>query len=667
MNNNILNGKKHIHFIGIGGSGMYPLAQILHSQGYFITGSDNNETETLKAVREMGIPVFIGQRAENIEGADLIIHTSAIMNDNPELIASKASGVPVLERAELLGIITEWYSNAVCVSGTHGKTTSTSMITQILYTAGIDLSAYIGGKLPCINGSGRAGKSDILVCESCEFQDHFLKLSPDISVILNIDADHLDYFGTLENIIKSFRKFAENTSKTLIINGDDQNTLKAVEGIEGKKIITFGLSEKNNYFPKNIEHVSGTENHFDVFKNGEYLCSVKLHVAGNHNILNALSAIAVADELGIDVNFCIKGLNDFTGAKRRFEKLGYERGITIVDDYAHHPAELEATLTSAMQMGYRKVWAVFQPFTFSRTKILLNDFARVLKIPDYVILTDIMGSREKNTYGITSRHIAEKLPNCVWFPEDEPEELTDEKKYFTFQNICCYVCENAQPNDLIITLGCGDAYKIADMIIKKLRKKQHTKSKSKETAVYNYIRNSLAKGTSPSVREIMQALGFKSTSTAHRYIESLVNKGLIEKQNNLNRTLKLPNNSSVPVVMLKSINSNPPCVDADNISGYINFEASGADPDELFAFTVKDSNMAGAGILKGDTAIVNTGAFSESGDIVAVLTDSDKVEVKRLSADGEKYILSSENGSGDIKETDRSDILGRIIGIKRCY
>ena len=205
------------------GSGMYPLAQILHSQGYFITGSDNNETETLDAVRKMGIEVFIGQRAENISGADLIVHTAAIMEDNPELMAARASGVPVLERADLLGVITSRYENAVCVSGTHGKTTATSMITQILYTAGIDLSAYIGGKLPCIGGSGLAGKSDILVCESCEFEDHYLKLSPDISVILNIDADHLDYFGSLENIIASFRKFASNTSKLLIVNGSDAN------------------------------------------------------------------------------------------------------------------------------------------------------------------------------------------------------------------------------------------------------------------------------------------------------------------------------------------------------------------------------------------------------------------------------------------------------------
>ncbi|MBR6622610.1 MAG: UDP-N-acetylmuramate--L-alanine ligase [Ruminococcus sp.] len=468
MDNNILNGKKHIHFIGIGGSGMYPLAQILHSQGYFLTGSDNNETETLDAVRKMGIPVFIGQRAENIEGADLIVHTAAIMEDNPELMAARQSGIPVLERADLLGIITSWYDNAVCVTGTHGKTTVTSMITQILFTAGVDLSAYIGGKLPCIGGSGLAGKSDVLVCESCEFEDHFLKLSPDISVILNIDADHLDYFGTLDNIKKSFRKFAETTSKILIINGSDANTVDALDGIS-KNIITYGKDSSCDYYPENIKHENGLLTTFDLMKKSEKLGTITLHVAGIHNVLNAVAAAAAADFLGIGFESVQKGLEEFRGAKRRFEKLGFERGITFVDDYAHHPTELEAALNAAMEMNFRKVWAVFQPFTFSRTKLLLDDFARVMQIPDCAVLTDIMGSREKNTYGIFTRHLAEKIPGCIWFPQDEEAEWTDERKYANFQQICDYICENAEEGDLVITLGCGDAYKIARMIIDKLK------------------------------------------------------------------------------------------------------------------------------------------------------------------------------------------------------
>lgn len=472
MNKDILKGKKHIHFIGIGGSGMYPLAQILHSQGYYLTGSDNNETETLEAVRKMGIPVFMGQKAENIEGADLIVHTAAIMADNPELIASKASGVPVLERSELLGIVTSWYDNAICVSGTHGKTTTTSMITQILYTAGVDLSAFIGGKLPCIGGSGRAGKSDIMVCESCEFVDTFLKLYPDIAVILNIDEDHLDYFKNLENIIKSFHKFAENATKALIINGDDANTLKAVEGIYGKEIITFGLEEKNNYYAKDITRISGMETEYTLMHKNESLGKIRLHVVGMHNVLNSLAAAASAFYVNVPFDSIQKGLSDFRGAGRRFELIGKEKGITIVDDYAHHPTELSVTLNAAMGMGYKRVWAVFQPFTFSRTAILLDDFVKALSIPDIAVLTDIMGSREKNTYNIFTRNLAEKIDGCVYFPQDEKAEYTDERKYENFRQVCDYVCENAKDGDLVITLGCGDVYKVAKMIYKKLKGKE---------------------------------------------------------------------------------------------------------------------------------------------------------------------------------------------------
>jgi len=468
MDRNILNGKKHIHFIGIGGSGMYPLAQILHSQGYYLTGSDNNETETLDAVRKMGIPVFVGQRAENIEGADLIVHTAAIMADNPELIASKNSGVPVLERSELLGIVTGWYDNAICVSGTHGKTTTTSMLTQILYTAKVDLSAFIGGKLPCIGGSGRAGKSDIMVCEACEFVDTFLKLFPDVAVILNIDEDHLDYFKNLDNIIKSFHKFSELATKALIINGDDENTLKAVEGIEGKEIITFGLDSKNDFYAENVTKVSGMETRYTLVHKGEKLGEITLHVAGVHNVLNSLAAAASAVYAGVDFESIAKGLSDFRGAGRRFEHIGTTKGITIVDDYAHHPTELSVTLSAAMEMGYNKVWAVFQPFTFSRTAILLDEFAEALSIPDAAVLTDIMGSREKNTYDIYTEDLAKKLSNAVYFEQDKTIEYTDERKYKNFDDVCDYICENAKEGDLVITLGCGDVYKVAKMIYKKL-------------------------------------------------------------------------------------------------------------------------------------------------------------------------------------------------------
>lgn len=468
MNLNILNGKKHIHFIGIGGSGMYPLAQILHSWGYYLTGSDNNETETLEAVRKLGIPVMLGQRAENIAGADLIVHTAAIMADNPELIAAKASGVPVLERSELLGIVTSKYDNAICICGTHGKTTTTSMAAQILFTAGVDLSAFIGGKLPCIGGSGRAGKSDIMVCESCEFVDTFLKLYPDVAVILNVDADHLDYFGTLENVIKSFHKFAEKASRTVIYNGNDSNTRKAVEGITGKEMITFGNTPDCDYYAAQVQHVSGMETHFIAMHHDKPMGEIVLHVAGIHNVLNAMAAIAAADHAGIPFDAIQKGLCEFRGAGRRFEKVAQVGGITVVDDYAHHPAELTVTLHAAKEMGYRHVWAVFQPFTFSRTAMLLDDFAKALSIADTAVLTDIMGSREKNTYHIFTRNLAEKIPGCVWFPQDETEEPNDTRKYHNFDQVCDYICKHAQPGDLVITLGCGDVYKISRRLAKEL-------------------------------------------------------------------------------------------------------------------------------------------------------------------------------------------------------
>lgn len=472
MNKSVLEGKKHIHFIGIGGSGMYPLAQILHAKGYCLTGSDNNETDTLQAVRNMGIPVMLGQCAENIEGADLIVHTAAIMADNPELIAARASGVPVLERSELLGIVSNWYGDAVCVSGTHGKTTTTSMLAQILYTAKVDLSAFIGGKLPCIGGSGCAGGSEVFVCEACEFVDTFLKLYPDTAVILNIDADHLDYFKTVENIIRSFHKFCELTTKKIIYNGDDANTRKAVEGITGKTMISFGYGEGNTYRAVDVEHLTGSRTAYTVLKNGEEQGRITLRVPGEHNVLNSLAAVAACDGLDVPFEAIVQGLAEFSGAGRRFEVLGEVNGITIADDYAHHPTELNATLKAAKNMDYKRVWAIFQPFTFSRTAQHLEEFAEALSIADVAVLTDIMGSREKNTYGIYTRNLAEKMEECVYFPQDETAEYTDERKYSNFESVCNYVCEHAEAGDLVLTMGCGDVYKVAKMILKRLHEEE---------------------------------------------------------------------------------------------------------------------------------------------------------------------------------------------------
>lgn len=442
----VLKGKKHIHFIGIGGSGMFPLAQILHQKGYYLTGSDNNETETLQAVRNMGIPVMLGQRAENIEGADLIVHTSAIMADNPELIAAKASGVPVLERKDLLGLVSTWYDNAICISGTHGKTTTTSMTAQVFLEDGNDFGCVIGGKLPAIGGSGRPGTSDVFICEADEFVDTFLKLSPDVAVILNIDEDHLEYFKTMENMKNSFRRFASNASKCVIYNGDDANTVDALKGLEGKEMYSFGFGKTNDYYPVILSH-SGLSTKFEVYFRGEKLLETEINVVGRHNVLNAVAAIAASVYSGVSPSVAANGIAKFRGALRRFEKIAEVNGVTVADDYAHHPAEVTAILTAAKELDFKRIIAVHQPFTYSRTYRLMDDFVNALSIADVVLVTDIMGSREKNTYGVKATDLVAKMPNAVF---------TD-----TFSETVRYLKETVREGDLVITLGCGDIYKVA--------------------------------------------------------------------------------------------------------------------------------------------------------------------------------------------------------------
>ncbi|HBN79821.1 MAG TPA: UDP-N-acetylmuramate--L-alanine ligase, partial [Ruminococcaceae bacterium] len=343
------------------------------------------------------------------------------------------------------------------VSGTHGKTTTTAMITQVCIDGNLDPSAIIGGKLPYIGGNGRVGKSETIICEACEYVDTFLQLTPAVSIILNIDADHLDYFKTVDNIIKSFHQFSTQTSRVLIVNGDDANTRKAVQGVTGAKIITFGLKPGNDYSAARISDKEKACEDFTVLKNGKKLLDVSLSIPGRHNIYNALAAAATADYLGIPADCIADSLHRFTGVHRRFEILGKFNGITVADDFAHHPTELTATLTAAMHMGFRQVWALFQPHTFSRTYLLLDDFAKALSIPDHVILSRILAVRETNIYHIYSKDLAEKIPGSVC--RDTFEEMAD------------YVMARAQPGDLILTLGGGDIYKCANLIVKRYQEK----------------------------------------------------------------------------------------------------------------------------------------------------------------------------------------------------
>lgn len=450
----LLKEKKRIHFIGIGGSGMCPLAEILHTWGYEISGSDNNPGDNIDKLRGLGMKVILGQKPENIEGAEIIVYTAAILKDNPELVAALASGIPCFERAALFGAISRMYSDCIAVCGTHGKTTVTAMLTQVLVMAEKDPSAVIGGRLPLIDSHGIAGKSDTLVCEACEFNNHYHELDPNVAIILNVDEDHLEFFKNLDNIIASFNKFANMTTDTVIYNGDDANTVKALEGVD-KKLISFGRYNECDYSPANITYNRGAFAEFDVMHKGEIIAHLKLNIPGEHNILNSLAAFAAAKNAGCSDEECEKGISSFGGAGRRFEVLGEFDGITIADDYAHHPGELEVTLNAVMKMGYNTVWAVFQPFTFSRTKLLFDDFVRVLQIPDKCVMTEIMGSREVNTYGIYTKDLAEKIPGSVWFN--------------TFEEIADYVLANAKKGDIIITLGCGDIYKCAKIMVQKMK------------------------------------------------------------------------------------------------------------------------------------------------------------------------------------------------------
>lgn len=433
--------------VGIGGSGMCPLAEILHSKGYTITGSDNNIGDPLMRLKNMGIQITLGHNAQNVGDAELLVYSAAISKDNPELIEAKNRGIYILERSQLFGAITRKYGNVIGVCGTHGKTTVTSLITQILYLNDFDPTAVIGGMLPIIKANGRAGSSDVMVCEACEYVDTFLELSPDITVLLNIDNDHMEYFKTMDNLVNSFRKFVSMGSKTFI-NGDDPLCKKAVND-SNLEVITFGLSHENDYYATNITPGKrGME--LDVYYKNEKLCSLSLQVPGKHNVLNALAAFSVAHNLGIEPCNIKSAAEKFTGASRRFEFLCTKNDITYADDYAHHPTEISATLTAAKELSYNNVIAVFQPFTFSRTALLKDDFIKALSIADKVILTPIMGSREVNTFGITSQQLAEQIPNCVCVD--------------SFDEAHIKIKELANRGDLVITMGGGDIYKVSHAI-----------------------------------------------------------------------------------------------------------------------------------------------------------------------------------------------------------
>ena len=450
-NPHLLDGVQHVHFIGCGGSGTYPLIQILHSRGLTISGSDVEETKITKAERAMGVTVYLEHDAAHLGDTQLVVYSAAIHDENPELKAARARGIPAVERSVMLGYVSRMYSHSVCVSGTHGKTPTTGMITTMLELAGKDPAAVIGGKLPLIGGYGKAGHGDDVVIEACEYSETFLHLTPFMGVILNIDNDHLEYYGTMGRLKMAFQKFAL-LSRTVVFNMDDRNTVDVVNSID-RPVFSFGINEEARFRAVNIQEYRPGFYEFDVLELGEQFAHIKLGVPGYHNIYNALAMCCCARPLGLQPADAERAAAEFHGTGRRFEIKGECNGAPVVDDYAHHPTELAATMATAKKMGYKRIIAVHQPFTYSRTKALMDDFAAVLRQADQCVLLPIMGSREVDDGSVKSEDLAAKIPGSI---------VVD-----GLESAANWVKQNAREGDLVVCMSCGDLYKACDMMVGK--------------------------------------------------------------------------------------------------------------------------------------------------------------------------------------------------------
>ena len=448
----------HVHFIGIGGISMSGLAEILMKEGFTVSGSDNKESSLTDHLTDKGAVIFYGQKASNIiDGINVVVYTAAIHEDNEEFMEAKRQGLPMLSRAELLGQLMTNYDTPIAVSGTHGKTTTTSMLSHIFLAGDMDPTISVGGILKAIHGNIRVGSSGLFVTEACEYTNSFLHFFPKISVILNIDADHLDFFKDLDDIRHSFRLFAELLPEdgTLVINGDIENLSYITDGL-ACRVVTFGREASLDYSASDIQYDEQGNASFDLIRHGIPSGHVTLSVGGEHNVYNAPAALALGDLLGIDIETMKKGLADFSGADRRFEKKGEIGGVTIIDDYAHHPTEIEATLKSAAHYPHRELWCIFQPHTYTRTKALFDEFAQALSHTDHLILADIYAARETDTLGISSEQLARAAASygcdAIYLP--------------SFDEIEKYVRDHCQSGDLLITMGAGDVVNIGEDLLK---------------------------------------------------------------------------------------------------------------------------------------------------------------------------------------------------------
>ncbi len=446
----------HIHFIGIGGISMSGLAMVLIKNGFKITGSDRQKSPITEKLCANGAIIYEGHDAKNVVGADLVVHTAAVHDDNPEMCFAKENNIRLIDRAECLGAIMKLYEKAVGVSGTHGKTTTTGMLTHALIYADTDPTISIGGELDIIDGNIRTGNSQYFVTEACEYTNSFLKFFPSIAIITNIEEDHLDFFTGIEHIRQSFGAFAELTGDNgyVVANGDDENVRLALKN-KNCRVIYYGSSNDCNYRYENVVYKNGYPE-FDVIKNGKKIAHINLFVPGMHNVMNALAVIATCELLGLETETIAKGIETFKGTHRRFEKLGSLNGATIIADYAHHPTEIISTLKSAKSFEYNKMWCVFQPHTYTRTRALWNDFLTCFDDCDMLIFTHIYAAREPFD-GVTkastlAEEISKRGKDCIYIEE--------------FSKVCDYLKKNVEENDMVFIMGAGDVIEIGYELVK---------------------------------------------------------------------------------------------------------------------------------------------------------------------------------------------------------
>ena len=450
---------RNIHMIGIGGTSMSGIAEILKNWNFNVTGSDLNISENTNKLIKNGIKVTIGHDLQSLSRSDVVIYSAAIPSDDIEMQKAKELHIPTIERADFLGLITKAFKNTICVSGTHGKSTTTSMLSVCFLEACKDPSVQVGAELKQLNGNYRVGNSEYFIIEACEYVESFLKFFPKTEVILNIDNDHLDYFKDLDHIITSFAKYVRllPDDGLLVLNADDENC-SHLSRFTTAKTITYGIkNEHANFFARNIQFDQNGFASFDVYFNNTFYKTIKLSVPGIHNVSNALACICVCHVYGIEKEDIKNGLLKFTGAHRRFEFVGSFNGVNVYDDYGHHPTEITAIAHALKNKKYNQSWVIFQPHTYSRTKNLLKDFAKALINFDNIIITDIYAAREKNTYNISSRDLAEEVATL------------GKKAYYMpdFSQIVNFVHNHAISNDIVITQGAGTVTKIGPMLVTK--------------------------------------------------------------------------------------------------------------------------------------------------------------------------------------------------------